>query len=215
MLEKYICWDFDRTLGLFAPPGETSEESENEDEPLGSRFGMRETLVSLSGRGYRHLITTANPLEYPMKKLEMTDFEQYIERIFGMFELMKDGGRGKNYDIVRQYLEWTKEEAIARMLVVGDNDFEQDIPYNLPILFINQDYGYRYDAKVIDLILKRLEIEDKENLRDAFEKLNSEKRVDFEGISFRTKLQKNAGIDVPVTYDIYAECLKRPVVPLD
>lgn len=210
---KQICWDFDRTMGLFNKPDETSEESENEDEAIGARFGMRQTLGVLLSRGYRHVITTANEIGYPLKTLEQTDFEAYIDNIFGVWEIL--GDYSKNYDVVRDWLGWTKEEAVAKMVVIGDNYRKQDIPYNLPCLFIEQDYGYRYDSKLIDIILQRLEQENPDNLSDAFGRLEGKRQVECQGVTFSMEYRLNQGILVPVISDIFAESYLRPVIPLE
>ena len=225
METKFALWDFDKTLVLAERADESSEDVEN-DEGFGWRHGVREALAAMVGekRKYSHVITSASSTSRILKLLEMTDFEAYFPSFHVFGAEFVQGNGGKDYDKVRRELKLTRGEAAARMVVIGDDQFDderkfgQDMPYNLPILFIKQPYGYRYDAQTVNLILQHLEHRNPENLTAAFRKtLDENRRVKLDGLEFSLDFVENRGIVVPVVHEIYAdpEKYKKPIIPFD
>ena len=117
LLEGVVCWDFDETLGRFY--GIAARMNGHPYEGVdGLRHGIRSVLGDLSGKGLRHVLTTAAPKDYVSEALSRAGLAGYFSCVFTEKEILS-GGR-KDYLVVAEALGIPEGEFWRRSLVVGD-----------------------------------------------------------------------------------------------
>ena len=224
-IERIACWDLDKTIVLAEDLDETKDEEDVEDEPWGVRFGIRKVLGEMSEkRGYVHYLTTNTNAERASRILKANNLMDYFKSVFSHDELFDDNVMGKAYSVVARRHGIDLKLAKDMMLVIGDSRM-MDMPSDIGgLVFLNQEDGYKYDAEVVNLILKKLESID-QSFNIAFQQLYKNTLVDCIGkrvvrlneLSFLMDYieHENGRVLVPRIYEINAHGFIRKVEPID
>ena len=224
-IERIACWDLDKTIVLAEDLDETLEEEEDrENEPWGVRFGIRNVLEKMIKRGYVNYLTTNTNAERASRILKANNLMDYFKSVFSHDELFDDNVRGKAYSVVARRHGIDLKLAKDMMLVIGDSRM-MDMPSDIGgLVFLNQEDGYKYDAEVVNLILKKLESID-QSFNIAFQQLYKNTLVDCIGkrvvrlneLSFLMDYieHENGRVLVPRIYEINAHGFIRKVEPID
>jgi hypothetical protein len=139
--KKYVCWDLDETLGYFRP-GKKSEFVR----------GMPALLEELQKRGIGNVITTASHPLHAALALDRTKTSHLFDAVFGS-DVMCDNGY-KRYGHVADRLGISMDDAVDRMIIVGNLDNDSSTDLNL-VTVIYPD-AIKYDASVIGDLLGRM-----------------------------------------------------------
>lgn len=234
---RAICWDLDETVGKFSAlrynlrgEADTEEAREYREQiPVGLRYGIRDLLIELSDAGYSHYITTSSNRPYVVAALEHTNLTSHFRRVFTGKEIGSQWG--KLYRPVIEDLGFSDEEAISRMIVVGDAPGDMPTDIN-GLVFLQMAAGHETDALVIREVLVKLLEEGEGDFAKGFNKMygKDERVLSLDPKSYKsgksphkrnyTKIDLENGIHLTLEYESNPanqgnESLVMPIVYID
>lgn len=202
MKEKVICWDLDETLGEFrqvayemasdalagTKDGEYFKQLAQET-PLGIRAGLKELLVELSKEGYVHFVNTAGRTEYAVEALQKTNLTPFFQGVYGIESTGPEnltGGFGKLFHPIARYMNYTDEQAIQNMVVMGDGDGDTPVDINGLVTIIDR-YGPYHDTPITRTALNALQELGEGNFDAGFKNLHTQSRpvYQYESIEYQ------------------------------
>lgn len=117
------------------------------------REGLPKLLDWIKEQGFHNFVTTSGSFAYAQEVLERTQINRYFDAIYDGNQV--DVGFGKRYGLIKERMELSTEDALARMLVVGDSSTDQPVDMgNTGIVFIHQPGGYQ---RSVESLIKTIE----------------------------------------------------------
>jgi hypothetical protein len=130
---RLICWDLDRTLGVFRPLGRDRPGPPRPGPEIGVRARVREVIRALDGAGALQVITTASTPTHAEAALERAGIRGLFRRVYTGDDLISTYGPPcKDYRQVAHDFGLFGPEVGARMIVVGDT-LTLDLPTGGPV----------------------------------------------------------------------------------
>lgn len=152
---RVICWDLDRTLGVFRPLGRDRPGPRPPGPEVGLRPHVRETIEALDRAGAIHVLTTASTPEHAERALQRAGVRHRFRRIYTGTDLIPTYGvPTKDYALVARDFGLFGREGSARMIVIGDT-LTIDLPANGPV-FVWERGGANVSARLTLWILATL-----------------------------------------------------------
>ena len=150
-----ICWDLDKTLGIFRPLGRDRPGPRPPGPEQGLRPDVLEVISALDEAGALQVITTASTRAHAERSLQRAELRPYIRRVYTGEELVTVYGvPTKDYTGVAHDFGLFGPEVSARMIVIGDT-ITLDLPSNGPV-FVWERAGARVSARLTLWILATL-----------------------------------------------------------
>ncbi|MEZ4454605.1 MAG: hypothetical protein R3B09_34455 [Nannocystaceae bacterium] len=152
---RVVCWDLDRTLGVFRPLGRDRAGPRAPGPEVGLRPHVREVIEALDEAGAIQVITTASTPDHAERALRRSGVRGRFRRIYTGDDLIPIYGQPtKDYALVANDFGLFGPEVGARMIVVGDT-LTLDLPCNGPV-FVWERGGANVSARVTLWILSTL-----------------------------------------------------------
>lgn len=132
----------------------------------------------LSNQGYEHFLTTAGTHDYAKEVLKRTGLAKYFKDYFGRDVILNYEG-GKNYKPVANSLGFSNEEAVSKMIVIGNAP--GDKPVDLEgLVFVEHQNCAGTDSVVSKLLLDKLNELEANNFKKSFEKMYQDSKIEIE-----------------------------------
>ncbi|MCB9753976.1 MAG: HAD family hydrolase [Myxococcales bacterium] len=154
---RLVCWDLDKTLGVFRPLGAAPRPSGA--RPPGPEQGLRphvlEVIDALDRAGAIQVITTASTPDHAERSLRRAGARRYFRRVYTGDDLVPIYGvPTKDYTRVAHDFGLFGPEVSARMIVIGDT-LTLDLPTSGPV-FVWERAGAHVSARLTLWILATL-----------------------------------------------------------
>lgn len=168
---KLVCWDLDRTLGIFRPLGRDRQGPRPPGPEVGLRPHVLEVIEALDEAGAIQVVTTASTPAHAEDALARAGVRQRFRRIYTGDELIPTYGLPtKDYVGVASDFGLFGPAVGARMIVIGDT-LTLDLPVNGPV-FVWERGGANVSARLTLWILTTLAAAGAGDLLAGYEALN-------------------------------------------